>query len=397
MPKLSTLTRTVYSSQTNQSCTSASLQRPTRCLSGVPRPTRSPHKSNFACPGMRPVLEHLTRVLTGLRSFGSPSRRGSSSRTRDAPLPSPSCLRSHDQCFESLSDGSPPTPKLVRRDTSDPGTRARELAVTRAGDGSPSNRIRSSSASAAEVPIVVVPLRSCCGECFSSVDKALETSYEEKWTRGARRRRRYGLNTCDIPVGAGRVSVELLRVDELPTPSAETPCTLTVSTPTSAGGILAQQETEDDCYLFPLPCHRKRRARVSGDSDASGSSTPTSSAEDAPPLPCVSPIGTPALTPTSELDDPLLASPPHRPTIASLPPLRIPVEIPADPNDPDPDAIPQQFIAAKEARSASISPVNRRSASTSPVRQRLLSAGSILRGAVSAAAAPSGMRRTGAF
>ncbi|KAH7104248.1 hypothetical protein BKA62DRAFT_768002 [Auriculariales sp. MPI-PUGE-AT-0066] len=353
--------------------------------------------------------KETTHIKFKMLSFGNGSKPRMPSPSREHPLPSPSCLRSHESFIGSnaAAESSPVRPSYLplRRDVSDPGTSAayQELSVSQTR--SPTvNRTRSASAGTPESPIIVVPLRGCCAECFPKVEHAMCQEYEEKWTRGARRRRRSASALQDTPVGTGRVSVELLRVDELPTPqpSPQEECLRSVATPTSLT-VVEPTTVEDDCYLFPLPCHKKRKARrdhLSGDSDNSGTSTPSSSAEDVPPplalLKCsrsLSPVltGTPALTPTSEAEDPFLASPKpeYRSTTTALPPLHIPSlqSIPTDPNDPDPDAIPASFIAAKQSPPAS---VRSRSASTSPVRTRLLSgAGSIFRGAMNAANTPS--------
>ncbi|KZW00692.1 hypothetical protein EXIGLDRAFT_720923 [Exidia glandulosa HHB12029] len=218
-----------------------------------------------------------------------------------------------------------------------------------------------------------------------SVDLALCSEYQEKWSTGARRRRRSSSSASresGVPLG-NRISMDLVRVDELPSTSA-----------------LDDQEESDDCHLFPLPCGKRKTksragdAMLSGSEDdqsGSGSLTPQSSDEACPTngtaLSIVRDCSTPSLTPTSEYDELPLPSP----TLSTLrtppPPLFIPIA------DSKPLTIePVMVPVIREPMS--VSPTS--SPSSSPVRTRLLSASaSFIRGAVAAAATPSASAGTG--
>ncbi|EJD55650.1 hypothetical protein AURDEDRAFT_179366 [Auricularia subglabra TFB-10046 SS5] len=274
-------------------------------------------------------------------SFGSPRPR---LHSRDK-LPSPSCL---------VRPGSPHGQHhLHPRERSDPCiSPTAELAVTH------SDARRGRSMSGSDVPVMVVPLRACCAECFESVDAALRTEYEEKWTRGARRRRRSSSSASDCAMLGGRLSIDLVRVDELPTPSA-----------------LDDQEESDDCHLFPLPCGKRKKSPdttpSASEDEQPGCITPPSLEEQAS-LSLPSGFSTPSLTPTSDSDELPLPSPPLTARVAPAP-LVIPVhKTPVEP-------MPVPII--KEPHSPPSSP------SSSPVRTRILHASAAI---LRAAAAPTG-------
>ena len=128
--------------------------------------------SPIVCHPYDPTLPTFVRSLTSIFSFKAAKSR-SPTRTNDPDFraqPLHSCLVHREPSSPPLSHPSPPLPRPVRRTSL------------------PQN-------------LVTIPLRACCPDCIHTTEECLQMGelWQEKFSRGARRRRSASLDASSPP------------------------------------------------------------------------------------------------------------------------------------------------------------------------------------------------------